>query len=224
MKFHKNHSNAVGTMENQKMVYDQSYQLNKNETKTLDVKSNIGFNLKINKNYTVSKENLKFESLNTDIVEVDNNGVIKGISDGKTGVKITDITTNIETVAQIIVGERNSNIYKISAGVNHTIALKNDGTVWSWGDNTYGQLGDGGVLTSETENPIQVSGVNGSKYLSDVVDIASGTYFSIALLKNGNVVAWGLNNDGQLGNIGEIYEADILNLCSIIKDFLAEVA
>lgn len=35
VKFHKNHSNAVGTMENQKMVYDQSYQLNKNEF-TLD--------------------------------------------------------------------------------------------------------------------------------------------------------------------------------------------
>ena len=35
---------------------------------------------------------------NTYIVEVDNNGVIKGISDGKTGVKITDITTNIETL------------------------------------------------------------------------------------------------------------------------------
>ena len=197
-------SNVITKIDFKNLYVEELYQLNKNETKTLDVKSNIGFNLKINKNYTVSKENLKFESLNTDIVEVDNNGVIKGISDGKTGVKITDITTNIETVAQIIVGERNSNIYKISAGVNHTIALKNDGTVWSWGDNTYGQLGDGGVLTSETENPIQVSGVNGSKYLSDVVDIASGTYFSIALLKNGNVVAWGLNNDGQLGNIGEI--------------------
>src|SRR3990167_3222804 len=44
---------------------------------------------------------------------------------------------------------------QVSAGTNHRLALKSDGTVWAWGGNTYGQLGDG--TTSDKTTPTQVS-------------------------------------------------------------------
>jgi YD repeat-containing protein len=48
-------------------------------------------------------------------------------------------------------------ITAIAGGYFHTIALKNDGTVWAWGYNGYGQLGDGTTTTRTT--PVQVSGL-----------------------------------------------------------------
>ena len=75
---------------------------------------------------------------------------------------------------------------------NHSIALKNDGTVWTWGHNSYGQLGDG-TLTNRT-NPSQVSG------LAAITAIDAGSIHTIALKGDGTVWAWGYNYQGQLGN------------------------
>jgi hypothetical protein len=61
---------------------------------------------------------------------------------------------------------------RISAGAYHSLALKFDNTVWSWGYNAYGQLGDG--TTDASTTPVQVSG------LSQVTAIAAGGYFSLA--------------------------------------------
>ncbi|HCF88757.1 MAG TPA: hypothetical protein DER41_02250, partial [Firmicutes bacterium] len=47
-----------------------------------------------------------------------------------------------------------SNVTAITAGLSHTVALKDDGTVWAWGYNAYGQLGDG--TTSDRSAPVQV--------------------------------------------------------------------
>ena len=73
------------------------------------------------------------------------------------------------------------------------MALKSDGTVWAWGDNTYGQLGNGNTGTNSCI-PVKVTGI------SSAVAIASGWYHSLAVLSNGQVMAWGYNDDGQLGN------------------------
>ena len=59
-----------------------------------------------------------------------------------------------------------SDVVAIAAGRRHSLALKADGTVWAWGNNTDGQLGDG--TTTDRLTPVQVSG------LSDVVAIAAG--------------------------------------------------
>jgi uncharacterized protein (TIGR03437 family) len=80
----------------------------------------------------------------------------------------------------------------IAAGANHSLALGSDGTVWAWGDDEYGQLGNGTNVTSSL--PVQVSGLAG------VVAIAAGWYHSLALLNNGTVWAWGENEYGGLGN------------------------
>jgi alpha-tubulin suppressor-like RCC1 family protein len=81
------------------------------------------------------------------------------------------------------------------AQANHSLALKSDGTVWAWGLNNYGQLGNG-TTNGSNPNPtaVQVSGVSG------VSAIAAGASHSLALKTDGTVWAWGLNFSGQLGN------------------------
>ncbi len=80
----------------------------------------------------------------------------------------------------------------VAGGYYHSLALKANGTVWAWGANNYGQLGDG--TNTDSDVPVQVSG------LTDVVAIASGLQNSMALLADGSVWMWGFGNGGQLGN------------------------
>ncbi len=83
-------------------------------------------------------------------------------------------------------------IVAIAVGATHGLALKNDGTVWAWGRNNSGQLGDGTNVQRET--PVQVSG------LTDVVEIAAHYEHSMARLEDGFVWAWGDGSHGQLGD------------------------
>ena len=71
------------------------------------------------------------------------------------------------------------------------IALKNDGTVWSWGNNTYGELGLGN--TSIAKIPTKINS------LSNIIDISAGNENGYALKSDGTVYAWGHNDLGQLG-------------------------
>jgi len=83
---------------------------------------------------------------------------------------------------------------QIVTGINFTVTLAPDGTVWTWGDNFYGQLGTGNNTDSNV--PVQVSG------LTNVIAVASGFYHALALQADGTVWAWGYNGDGQLGQGG----------------------
>jgi alpha-tubulin suppressor-like RCC1 family protein len=85
-------------------------------------------------------------------------------------------------------------ITEIAAGFSHSLALTYYGQVLAWGDNTYGQLGNGTTTPSST--PIAVSLPSGTT----VTAIASGLYQSLALTSTGQVLAWGYNPNGQLGN------------------------
>jgi alpha-tubulin suppressor-like RCC1 family protein len=79
----------------------------------------------------------------------------------------------------------------LSAGT-HSLALRRDGTVWSWGPNYQAQLGDG-TITNERPTPAPVIG------LQDIVAIAAGAEHSLALRRDGTIWAWGRNEEGQLG-------------------------
>jgi alpha-tubulin suppressor-like RCC1 family protein len=84
-------------------------------------------------------------------------------------------------------------VKQVSGGWNHALALKSDGSVWAWGGNTNGELGDG--TTAGTLVPIQVKAI-GRK----VIAIAAGWDSSVALKADGSVWAWGANDRGQLGS------------------------
>lgn len=80
----------------------------------------------------------------------------------------------------------------VACGENHTLALKADGTVLSWGDNKYGQLG----LNPELPNSL----VPQSILVDDsLIQVHAGWSHSAALTNNGDVYIWGRNSYGQLG-------------------------
>src|SRR6185295_2870242 len=81
----------------------------------------------------------------------------------------------------------------VSLGWRHSCALLSSGTVQCWGQNEFGQLGDG--TTTNRNTPVQVSGITGA------VGITAGWWHhSCAVLGNGTVRCWGVNDWGQLGN------------------------
>jgi alpha-tubulin suppressor-like RCC1 family protein len=85
-----------------------------------------------------------------------------------------------------------TSVVAIAAGGIHGLAVKSNGSVWAWGRNPNGQLGDG-TTTGRTE-PVQVSG------LTNAIAVAGGLKHSLALKSDGTVWAWGLNSRGQLGD------------------------
>jgi alpha-tubulin suppressor-like RCC1 family protein len=77
-------------------------------------------------------------------------------------------------------------------GGGHALALGADSNVYSWGANTYNQLGRSGTTTS----PARVTGLD----TIEVVEVAVGTWASYALSSNGDLYSWGGNDSGQLGD------------------------
>lgn len=86
-------------------------------------------------------------------------------------------------------------ITDVACGCHTTLILRGEGTVWAWGRNSFGTLGNGNETDSRA--PVLVAGLN------DVVAISSACEFSIALRSDGKLFIWGDNSKGQLGNSSE---------------------
>ena len=86
------------------------------------------------------------------------------------------------------------NVTAVSAGVLHAAAIRTDGSLWMWGSNEFGQLGDGtgGAWDSKSLTPIRV--------LEDVAYVSAGGHHTIAIRADGSLWAWGNNQRGQLGD------------------------
>ena len=82
------------------------------------------------------------------------------------------------------------NVVAIATGNAHALALKQDGTVWAWGQNDHGQLGDG--TTANTSVPVMV--------MEHAAAIAAGFGHSMAVQQDGTLWAWGWNEQQQLGD------------------------
>lgn len=81
----------------------------------------------------------------------------------------------------------------ISAGGAHSLGLQQDGSVWGWGSNQLGQVGDG--TTTSRLAPVRLSSLTGV-----FVAVSAGTGHSLALKSDGSVWAWGRNSEGQVGD------------------------
>jgi alpha-tubulin suppressor-like RCC1 family protein len=108
-----------------------------------------------------------------------------------------DLDTNDLTLEQDLPGDLGKRA-RISAGTAYSMALMSDGTIWAWGKNSNGQLGDG--TTTARSFPTRVVETDGEGALIGVVGISAGNNHSLALLADGAVRAWGYNNTGQLGD------------------------
>jgi alpha-tubulin suppressor-like RCC1 family protein len=84
-------------------------------------------------------------------------------------------------------------ITQVAAGGYHSIALASDGTLYTWGYNAFGQLGDGSTTSSNVPVAVTISG-------KTITQVAAGIYHSIVLASDGAVYTWGNNYYGQLGN------------------------
>ncbi len=105
--------------------------------------------------------------------------------------QLGDGTTATRTVPVMVHG-LSGILRSLSAGASHALAVRTEGSVWAWGYNGYGQLGDG--TTTRRTLPVTVAG------LTDVVAVAAGENHSLALTSAGAVWAWGANTNGQLGD------------------------
>lgn len=94
-----------------------------------------------------------------------------------------------------------SGVRSVATGQYHSLAVKNDGTVWAWGDNWDSQLGDG--TNQDRYQPVKVKGLTG------IIEISAGYDFSMALKNDGTVWVWGDNSNGVLG-----VEYDSINIAS----------
>lgn len=118
------------------------------------------------------------------------NGTVYSWGDNTAGQLGTgNLTAQLSPLA---VRTLSNNWIQISTGNNHTLALKSDGTIWGWGANNSGQLGNGS--TSAKSTPTQIGTA------SDWVAVSAGTSFSLGLRADGTIWSWGSNSSGQLGN------------------------
>jgi len=85
-----------------------------------------------------------------------------------------------------------TNWAQASASATHTAAVRTNGTIWAWGANDFGQLGDG--TTSQRAAPVQVG------TLTTWASVSAGSSFTTGIREDGSAWAWGANSSGQLGD------------------------
>ena len=106
----------------------------------------------------------------------------------------------------------------VSAGYDHVIALATDGTVWTWGSDANGQLGNRNEANTaqSTTTPKQVTGGLTDK---KVVAVAAGMSYSLALTSEGKVYAWGSNSFGILGNLDRFLDREGNRLTDVVEPY-----
>ncbi len=111
-------------------------------------------------------------------------------------------------------------VIAVSTGNYHSIALASDGTVYTWGDNSKGQLGNGASTSFTSAVPVAVdmTGVLAGK---TVTQIAAGDFFNIVLTADGKLFSWGYNGLGDLGNNSGYYAVSLVPVAVDMTGVLA---
>ena len=119
---------------------------------------------------------------------------------GQLGDGTTSYSNTIDPVSvQGITGlTDDSKVVSLNLGEYHSCAVMRDGTVKCWGSNTEGQLGDGTRVNKSV--PTLVSGIDHSTLAKTAVSVSAGTSHTCAVMGDGSMLCWGVNDYGQLGD------------------------
>jgi alpha-tubulin suppressor-like RCC1 family protein len=118
---------------------------------------------------------------------------------------------NLEQTSTPVLIPNLTDVIAIAAGIDHSLALRADGTVWAWGSNERGELGDG--TGADSSVPVMVSALSGVKA------IAAGDQHCLAVTADGAVWAWGVNSYGQIGDgaySDQLTPVPVLNLSDVV--------
>ncbi len=114
---------------------------------------------------------------------------------GKLGVGVSSTNLTRVLVPNEVHGPGDAGFFNsvaaIMGGEVHNVAVRSDGTVWAWGNNVFGQLGDG--TTNEAHDPVQ------TLVLSNIVSLGGRGYHTLAVDAGGSIWGWGWNSAGELG-------------------------
>jgi alpha-tubulin suppressor-like RCC1 family protein len=102
-------------------------------------------------------------------------------------------TTTTQRNSPVVISNSATTWKQVSCGYAHTVAIKTDGTLWTWGQNAYKQLGHSNASGS-VATPTQVGTATIWK------QVAGGSYHTAAIQTDGTLWSWGRNSQGQLGN------------------------
>ena len=122
---------------------------------------------------------------------IKNNGTCWTWGENNSGQLGDETTENRSSPIQTIAG--GTDWKQISCGDNHMLAIKNDGTCWTWGYNAYGQLGD--ETTTNRSSPVQTV-----TYGTDWKQVDGGQFNSAAIKNDGTCWVWGYGQNGELGD------------------------
>jgi hypothetical protein len=120
------------------------------------------------------------------------NGTAWAWGTGANNGRLGDGTTTFRSSPVSVVGGF-ADWVQVSAGNEHSLGVRANGTAWAWGRNDYGQLGDNTATTRSS--PVSVVGG-----FSDWVQVSAGFQHSLGVRANGTAWAWGMNFDRQLGD------------------------
>ena len=145
------------------------------------------------------------KSVTSNFISLDKNGQIWGWGRNDYG-QLGDNSIQDKCTPVSIQGTKRT-FCKIDAGSTHTLAIDKTGRIWTWGSNTYGELGNNSTTLKCT--PVSILGSN-----KTFCNIAGGYYYSLAIDKNGHVWGWGYNKYGQLGDNSVICRLTPIRVCN----------
>ena len=136
---------------------------------------------------------------------VDQQGASDGAGDEDTAATDTELREDTDGTDGVEEGSDESAVgttvtqhaTRIALGWTHSLYLDEDGQIWAWGSNTWGQLGNGTTTSSNIPLKVDMTGVLAGV---DVVAVAAGWWHSMALDSEGRVYTWGRNFHGALGD------------------------
>lgn len=136
-------------------------------------------------------DNLSLNEKNSAMVDSDGNLWMWGDNSCSQLLNNTVLSRNYPLkIAEDVVAVSLGTSWLVSYNYSHYAIIKKDGTLWMWGGNNYGQLGDGTIV--DKKEPVKI--------MTDVESVCLGDSYSTVIKKDGSLWMWGNNNRGRLGD------------------------